>query len=84
MVRRCWPTISWRHCSKSKQRLPNRRAGYGGPCPRIGRHRYFLKLYALDVQLPDLEEPTKQHLEESMKGQVLAEGMLLGAYRRGQ
>jgi Raf kinase inhibitor-like YbhB/YbcL family protein len=60
------------------------RTGYGGPCPPIGRHRYFFKLFALDVGLPDLDEPTKQDLEESMNGHILAEAMLMGTYQREQ
>ena len=44
------------------------RLGYGGPCPPIGRHRYFHKLYALDVELPDLRQPTKAVLLEAMQG----------------
>ena len=60
------------------------RTGYGGPCPPIGRHRYFFKLFALDVGLPDLDEPTKQGLEESMNGHILAEAMLMGTYQREQ
>lgn len=58
------------------------RTGYGGPCPPIGRHRYFHKLYALDVVLPDLGEPTKAVLESAMKGHVLAEAQLVGTYER--
>jgi Raf kinase inhibitor-like YbhB/YbcL family protein len=42
------------------------RTGYGGPCPPIGRHRYLHKLYALDVVLPDLKQPTKAELERAM------------------
>lgn len=60
------------------------RSGYGGPCPPIGRHRYFHKLYALDAVLPDLGRPTKAALEKAMKGHVLAEGQLVGTYQRGR
>jgi len=60
------------------------RTGYGGPCPPIGRHRYFFKLFALDVELPGLDEPTRQDLEESMNGHILAETMLMGTYQREQ
>jgi len=58
------------------------RTGYGGPCPPIGRHRYFFKLYALDVPLPDLGTPTKTQLEQAMHGHVLAEATLMGTYQR--
>lgn len=56
------------------------RTGYGGPCPPIGRHRYFFKLYALDIELPDLDQPTKQDLERAMQGHVLADAVLMGTY----
>ena len=55
---------------------------YGGPCPPIGRHRYFHKLYALDTVLPDLKHPTRSQLEQAMKGHVLAQGELVGTYQR--
>lgn len=56
------------------------RTGYGGPCPPIGRHRYFFKLYALDTELPDLGQPTKVQLLQAMEGHVLAEAVLKGTY----
>ncbi len=59
-----------------------KRTGYGGPCPPIGRHRYFHKLYALDVALPDLGRPDKAALEKAMKGHVIAQAALVGTYRR--
>lgn len=59
-----------------------KRTGYGGPCPPIGRHRYFHKLYALDVVLPDLKQPTKTKLEEAMKGHILGEARLVGTYQK--
>ncbi|MBS1198110.1 MAG: hypothetical protein H6R18_1895 [Proteobacteria bacterium] len=58
--------------------------GYGGPCPPIGRHRYFHKLYALDVVLPDLKIPTKSALELAMQGHVVAEAQLIGTYQKGR
>jgi Raf kinase inhibitor-like YbhB/YbcL family protein len=60
-----------------------RRAGYGGPCPPIGRHRYFFKLYALGTELPDLGRPTKADVEKAMKGHVLASAELVGTYQKG-
>ena len=59
-----------------------KRTGYGGPCPPIGRHRYFHKLYALDTVLPDLKRPTKKQLLAAMEGHVLAEAELVGTYQR--
>jgi Raf kinase inhibitor-like YbhB/YbcL family protein len=58
------------------------RTGYGGPCPPIGRHRYYFKLYALDTMLPDLNKPTKAQLEAAMKGHVLDEAVLMGTYEK--
>ncbi len=62
----------------------SKRSGYGGPCPPIGRHRYFFKLYALDTVLPDLGKPTKVKLEAAMKGHVLAEAHLVGTYQKAK
>ena len=59
-----------------------KRTGYGGPCPPIGRHRYYHKLYALDTLLPDLKTPTKARLEQAVQGHVLAEAVLMGTYQR--
>ena len=59
-----------------------KRADYHGPCPPIGRHRYFLKLYALDTTL-DLDRPTKAELEAAMKGHVLGQAELIGTYQKG-
>ena len=58
-----------------------KRTGYGGPCPPIGRHRYFQKLYALDVMLPDLHSPTKAQLEAAIRGHILAQAQLIGTYQ---
>ncbi len=58
------------------------RVGYGGPCPPIGRHRYFHKLYALDVVLDDLKEPTKTELLAAMEGHILGEAELMGTYQK--
>jgi hypothetical protein len=59
-----------------------KRTGYGGPCPPIGRHRYFWKLYALDVELPDLHQPTKAQLETAMKGHVVGQAEVVGTYQK--
>jgi Raf kinase inhibitor-like YbhB/YbcL family protein len=58
------------------------RTGYGGPCPPIGRHRYFHKLYALDVVLPDLKQPTKATLMDAMEGHILGKAELIGTYEK--
>jgi len=61
-----------------------KRTGYGGPCPPVGRHRYFHKLYALDIVLPDLHTPRKGRVEQAMGDHVLAQAQLLGTYERRQ
>lgn len=61
-----------------------KRTGYGGPCPPVGRHRYFHKLYALDVTLPDLGTPTKTKLEGAMQGHILGKAELMGTYARSK
>jgi Raf kinase inhibitor-like YbhB/YbcL family protein len=59
-----------------------KRTGYGGPCPPIGRHRYYFKLYALDTMLNLDGEPTKAQLEKAMHGHVLEQAILMGTYQR--
>lgn len=58
------------------------RTGYGGPCPPVGKHRYFFKLYALDIVLPDLKHPAQADLEKAVQGHVLAHAELIGLYQR--
>jgi len=55
---------------------------WGGPCPPIGRHRYFFKLYALDTTL-DLSSATKKDLEDAMRGHILEKAELMGTYQKG-
>ncbi|MCX8072933.1 MAG: YbhB/YbcL family Raf kinase inhibitor-like protein [Candidatus Binatia bacterium] len=77
----------------SRQQLPPgtkeglndwKRTGYGGPCPPIGRHRYFFKLYALDTTLPDLGPATKAQVEQAIKGHVLEHAELVGTYQKAR
>lgn len=58
------------------------KTGYGGPCPPIGRHRYFHKLYALDTVLGDKGQLKKAELEAAMKGHVLASAEIIGTYQK--
>jgi Raf kinase inhibitor-like YbhB/YbcL family protein len=58
------------------------RTGWGGPCPPIGRHRYFFRLHALDVVLPALGTPSRRSLEQAMEGHVLASAELMGTYEK--
>jgi len=59
-------------------------AEYGGPCPPIGRHRYFHKLYALDTVLADLNQPNKAALEKAMQGHIIGEATLMGTYQKAK
>ncbi|HXU80778.1 MAG TPA: YbhB/YbcL family Raf kinase inhibitor-like protein [Polyangia bacterium] len=58
------------------------RTGYGGPCPPIGRHRYFHRLFALDLVLPDLGTPSRPALLQAMRGHVLETAELMGTYQK--
>ena len=60
------------------------RTGYGGPCPPIGRHRYFHKLFALDTVLTGLKQPTKAQLEAAMKPHVMEMTELVGTYQKSR
>jgi Raf kinase inhibitor-like YbhB/YbcL family protein len=59
-----------------------KRAAYGGPCPPIGRHRYFFKLYALDTALEGLGQADKAAVEKAMDGHILAKAELVGTYQK--
>jgi Raf kinase inhibitor-like YbhB/YbcL family protein len=59
-----------------------RTTGYRGPCPPIGRHRYFHKLYALDAVLHDLGRADKAALERAMDGHILAQATLIGTFAK--
>jgi len=58
------------------------RLGYGGPCPPGGTHRYFFKLYALNIALNLKTGATKSQLVKAMEGHILDQGQLMGKYRR--
>lgn len=55
---------------------------YGGPCPPIGKHRYYFRLYALDVKLPQIDKLTAENLKKAIKDHVLAEAVLMGTYQK--
>jgi Raf kinase inhibitor-like YbhB/YbcL family protein len=59
-----------------------KRTGWGGPSPPIGRHRYYFKLYALDVELGDLKKPNKAAIEKAMEKHVLEKAELMGTYQK--
>jgi Raf kinase inhibitor-like YbhB/YbcL family protein len=56
--------------------------GYTGPCPPSGTHRYYFRLYALDVELDPAAGSNKAGLEQAMRGHILAQAELLGRYKR--
>ena len=58
------------------------RVGYGGPCPPSGTHRYYFKIYALDTKLELTSSATKADLVSTMEGHILADGQLMGKYKR--
>ncbi len=69
--------------SGSKEGLNDwQRTGYGGPCPPIGRHRYFFKLYVLDTSLEFSHIPTKAEVEAAMQGHILQAAELMGTFEK--
>ncbi len=61
-----------------------KRVGYGGPCPPVGRHRYFHKLYALDTVLTGMGKPTKAQVEAAMRDHIIAVAELVGTYEKSR
>lgn len=61
-----------------------KRTRWGGPCPPIGRHRYFFKLYALSKKLDLPTGASKQEVEKAMSGNVLSTAELIGTYEKGR
>jgi len=59
-----------------------RKHTYGGPCPPSGIHRYFFKVYALNTQLTLSSTSKKREVEKAMRGHILAQGELIGRYKR--
>ena len=57
-----------------------KRLGYGGPCPPGGTHRYFFKIYALDIELDLQSGATKEELLDIIEGHILGKGQLIGKY----
>lgn len=57
---------------------------YGGPCPPIGEHRYYHKLYALDCVLTGLHKPEKAEVEQAMQGHIIEQSVLMGTYIKSQ
>ena len=59
-----------------------KKIGYGGPCPPDGIHRYFFQVFALDTELDLSGDVTENELREAMQGHVVAEGEVMGKYRK--
>jgi Raf kinase inhibitor-like YbhB/YbcL family protein len=55
---------------------------YGGPCPPIGRHRYFFKLYALNTEMKGLSNPNKTQFEKAMQPYIIGNAQLIGTYQK--
>ena len=58
------------------------KTGYGGPCPPSGTHRYYFKIYALDTVIDTSDVLNKKSLLKKMEGHILAQGQLMGKYKR--
>jgi Raf kinase inhibitor-like YbhB/YbcL family protein len=56
--------------------------GYGGPCPPTGTHRYYFKVFALDILLDLPEETGKDGLLEAINNHIIAKGEIMGTYKK--
>ncbi len=59
-----------------------KKPGWGGPCPPNGIHRYFFKLYAVNIPTNYRNGLTKQNILDSIKGHVVGESSFFGTYMR--
>lgn len=59
-----------------------KRINYGGPCPPSGIHRYYFKLYALDRKMNLPAGKTKNEIEASMQGHIIANDELIGLFQK--
>jgi Raf kinase inhibitor-like YbhB/YbcL family protein len=59
-----------------------RKVAYGGPCPPGGTHRYFFRVYALDINIDLPAGSSRSQLDGAMRGHILAEAQLMGTYTR--
>jgi Raf kinase inhibitor-like YbhB/YbcL family protein len=71
-------------CGGTQGKNDFHRIGWGGPCPPGGTHRYFFKVYCLDIVLNLLPGKTKKDIEKAMKGHVIDRGEFYGVYSRGR
>ena len=55
---------------------------YQGPCPPGGTHRYFFKLYAVNVASLNLAGTSKGAVEVAMAGKIVGQVVLMGTYTR--
>jgi Raf kinase inhibitor-like YbhB/YbcL family protein len=61
-----------------------RQTRYGGPCPPVGKHRYFFKVYALDKMLGAIPHVNKADVEKAMRGHILMKAELVGLYQKSR
>lgn len=61
-----------------------KKTNYGGPCPPIGRHRYYHRLYALDLVFSNVQNPTADTLRQIMRDHVIAEAVIMGTYQKSK
>jgi len=60
------------------------KTNYRGPCPPTGTHRYFFKVYALDKLLDVKAGAGKMEVEAAMQGHILAQGEIIGMYKKSK